>query len=77
MYVTQKLEAEPVSSEEPKVRNFLTLCLSGNQEIARKAIPRITQLGFYQTGEKQDQQFPGIWRFYFSIRAEDIKESEK
>lgn len=58
---------------EPKVRNFLTLCLSGHQEKAREAIPQFTKLGWYQTGEKEDTQHPGIWRFFFSIRSEDVK----
>jgi hypothetical protein len=71
------LGTEGMKTSEPKARNFLTLCLSGHQEKARKVIPWLTRLGFYQTGEKQDQQFPGVWRFYFSIKADDIKDEDE
>jgi hypothetical protein len=69
--------SSPSGNSAPHVRNFLTLCLSGNEKIARKLIPQIAGLGFYPTGEKQDDRIPGVWRFYFSIRAEDVKVFQK
>lgn len=75
MYVTQKLEAEQTSSK-PQVRNFVTLCMSGHQEKARLLVPKILGLGFYPTGEKVDERFPEIYRYYFSIKCSDIKEPQ-
>jgi hypothetical protein len=68
----EKLEEAEQGSSEPHVRTFVTLCLSGPEEMCRKAIPAITQLGFYQTGEKEDEQRPGLFRVYFSMHTEDI-----
>jgi len=64
---------ESSDSRPPSVRNFLTLCLSGQEKKARRLIPQLSTLGFYQTGEKQDERFSGVWRFYFSIRSEHVQ----
>jgi hypothetical protein len=51
--------------------------MSGHEKKARLLVPKILALGFYPTGERVDERFPDIYRYYFSIKSSDIKESEK